>query len=124
MRQAVERMEYHGYSAVPLLDNAGRYVGTLTEGDLLRKLKNTLFLTFSNTDQIKLDEIERIKQNEPVRIDAAITDLLSRVAAQNFVPVVDDQGVFIGIVRRREIIAYFARIFQDKENFPQSATEI
>ncbi|MDR0434907.1 MAG: CBS domain-containing protein [Gracilibacteraceae bacterium] len=115
MRQAMERMEYHGYSAVPLLDAAGRYIGTLTEGDILRKLKNTLFLTFSNTDQIRLGEIERIKQNEPVRIDAEITDLLSRAATQNFVPVVDDQGVFIGIVRRREIIGYFAGIVQKKE---------
>ncbi|MDR1605318.1 MAG: CBS domain-containing protein [Gracilibacteraceae bacterium] len=112
MRQAVERMEYHGYSAVPLLDDAGRYVGTLTEGDLLRKLKNTVFMTFSNTDQIRLNEVERIKQNEPVRIDAAMTDLLSRAATQNFVPVVDDQGVFIGIVRRREIIGYFSQMFQ------------
>jgi CBS domain-containing protein len=124
MRQAVERMEYHGYSAVPLLDGAGRYVGTLTEGDLLRKLKNTLFLTFSNTDQIRVDEIERIKQNEPVRIDAEITDLLSRAATQNFVPVVDDQGIFIGIVRRREIIGYFANIFQEMNEPSRPAAEL
>ncbi|MDR1960757.1 MAG: CBS domain-containing protein [Gracilibacteraceae bacterium] len=123
MRQAVERMEYHGYSAVPLLDDAGRYVGTLTEGDLLRKLKNTLFLTFSNMDQIKLGEIGRIKQNEPVRIDAEITDLLSRAATQNFVPVVDDQGIFIGIVRRREILGYFNKIFQAGQEKEGSETD-
>ncbi|UUZ82538.1 CBS domain-containing protein [Paenibacillus sp. P26] len=41
MRQALERMEYHRYSAVPLIDENGRYVGTITEGDLLWKLKHS-----------------------------------------------------------------------------------
>ena len=40
MGQALKSMEKHGYSAIPLIDKAGRYVGTLTEGDLLWKLKN------------------------------------------------------------------------------------
>jgi CBS domain-containing protein len=106
MRQALERMEYHGYAAVPLVDDHGRYVGTLTEGDLLWKLKNTPFLSFGNTDQIKLEEIERKTQNAPVPISAEIKDLLSSAVTQNFVPVTDDQGIFIGIVRRREIIGY------------------
>lgn len=39
MRQVIERMERHGYTAVPMIDKEGRYVGTLTEGDLLWKLK-------------------------------------------------------------------------------------
>ena len=33
MRQVIERMERHGYTAVPMIDKEGRYVGTLTEGD-------------------------------------------------------------------------------------------
>lgn len=41
MRQALEKMEYHRYTAIPLIDGEGKYVGTLSEGDLLRKLKNT-----------------------------------------------------------------------------------
>ncbi len=32
--------------------------------------------------------------------------ILSRASEQNFVPVVDDQNIFIGLVRRREIIEY------------------
>ena len=39
MRQVIERMEHHGYTAIPLIDKQGKYVGTLTEGDLLWKLK-------------------------------------------------------------------------------------
>ena len=35
LRQALEKMEYHQYSAIPMIDRRGHYVGTLTEGDLL-----------------------------------------------------------------------------------------
>lgn len=109
MRQALERMEYHSYTAVPIIDDEGRYMGTLTEGDLLWKLKNTPGLTFSNTEKIPLNEIEQHTINTPVLIDAEMEDLIARASEQNFVPVVDDQQVFIGIVRRRELIEFCAR---------------
>lgn len=109
MRQALERMEYHSYSAVPLIDVEGKYVGTITEGDLLWKLKNTPGLTFQNTQDILLSEVEQHVQNLPVTINAEMEDLISRAVEQNFVPVVDDQQIFIGIVRRREMIEYCAK---------------
>lgn len=118
MRQALERMEFHSYAAVPLIDLEGHYAGTLTEGDLLWKLKNTPDLTFSNSERIRLDEIEQRTQNTPVSINAQINDLISRAVHQNFVPVIDDQGIFIGIVRRREIIEYCAKILNsENQNF-------
>ncbi|EGW40592.1 CBS domain-containing protein [Desulfosporosinus sp. OT] len=110
MRQALERMEYHSYSAVPLVNSEGRYVGTITEGDLLWKLKNTPGLTFQNTQDIFLSEVEQHVQNLPVTIDAQMEDLISRAVEQNFVPVVDDQQIFIGIVRRREMIEYCSKL--------------
>jgi CBS domain-containing protein len=109
MRQALERMEYHRYTAVPVVEKNGKYVGTITEGDLLWKLKNTPDLTFSGTEQIKIKDIPWRMTNNPVRINSEMEDLLSLAVAQNFVPVVDDSGTFIGIIRRREIIEYFAK---------------
>lgn len=106
MRQALEKMEYHRYTAIPLIDEEGKYAGTLTEGDMLWKLKRTPGLSLSDANSIPLKEIPRQMQNEPVRIDAQIEDLLALAANQNFVPVVDDHDVFIGIVRRSEIINY------------------
>lgn len=108
MRQALERMEHHRYSAVPLLDDEGKYVTTLTEGDLLWKLKNTHDLSFHNTEKIRLTDIPFHRKNEPIFIDAEMENIISRAMEQNFVPVVDDQGIFIGIIRRREIIEYCA----------------
>ncbi|WP_145088502.1 CBS domain-containing protein [Sporomusa sp. KB1] len=110
MRQALERMEYHRYTAIPLIDEFGKYAGTITEGDFLWKMKNTPGLTFSDTDRILIKEIPMRMINNPIHIDAQMQDLLSLAIAQNFVPVVDDSRVFIGIVRRREIIEYYAKL--------------
>ncbi|MGI6711446.1 MAG: CBS domain-containing protein [Bacillota bacterium] len=109
MRQALERMEYHRYSAVPIIDKEGKYVGTMTEGDMLWKLKNTPGLTFGQTEKVYLKEIPRRLKYEPVRINARMDDLLSLAITQNFVPVIDDLDTFIGIIRRREIIEYYAK---------------
>ena len=34
LRQALEKMEHHGYAAVPLLSTEGKYLGTLTDADV------------------------------------------------------------------------------------------
>jgi|SRR5690554_2207623 len=110
MRQALEKMEYHKYTAVPLIDDAGHYVGTLTEGDLLWKLKNTPELSIKGTEKIPLREVPQRMNNTPIDIDAEIEDLLSLAIEQNFIPVVDDNDIFIGIIRRREILEYGASL--------------
>lgn len=115
MRQALEKMEYHRYTAVPLIDNEGKYKGTLTEGDLLWKIKNTFDLSFDKLQRIPLTEVPLRWQNYPVRINATMRDLIERAVEQNFVPVVDDEDVFIGIVRRREIIEYCANLLSLRE---------
>lgn len=109
MRQVLEKMEYHRYTAVPIVDEEGRYAGTITEGDLLWKMKNTLGLTFAGTERVMLKDIPRQMTNTPVLIDVEIEDLLSLAMIQNFIPVVDDRDFFIGIIRRREIIEYFTK---------------
>lgn len=114
MRQAMERMEHRGYTAVPIIDENNKYVGTVTEGDLLWKFKNTPGLTLKGTEKIMLKDIPRRMDNQPVRIYATINDLLSLVIDQNFVPVIDDNDIFIGIVRRREILEHYTKQIQAK----------
>lgn len=104
MRQVIERMEHHGYTAIPLIDKDGKYVGTLTEGDLLWKLKNTPDLSFKNTETVKVSDIHRRITHRSVSINADIESLINLAVSQNFVPVTDDNGTFIGIIKRSDII--------------------
>lgn len=115
IRQALERMEYHRYTAIPVLDDNGKYIGTLTEGDLLWKLKNTPSLDFNNTNKVRLNDVPRRMINKPVRINSNIEDLFHTSVNQNFVPVIDDEDVFIGIIKRSDIINYCYENFLKKE---------
>lgn len=124
MRQALEKMEYHRHSAVPLIDAAGKYVGTITEGDLLWKLKNTPGLSFEGTEKVLIKDIPLRFENRPVKVDANVDDLFLLAVTQNFVPVVDDDGVFIGIVRRREIFEYYAELLGQRDAFNKTLGEL
>ncbi len=106
IRQALEKMEYHRYSSIPIINKEGKYVGTITEGDLLWTLKNDFFLDLRAIEDISITHVKRRKDNRPVFIDANIEDLISTAMNQNFVPVVDDKDTFIGIIKRRDIIEY------------------
>ncbi|MBD2848000.1 CBS domain-containing protein [Paenibacillus sp. IB182496] len=110
LRQTLERMEYHRYSSVPILDSEGCYRGTVTEGDLLWYMKNHSQLSFEQTHRVKLAEVPLCLKHKAVAIDANMEDLISLAKVQNYVPVVDDMNRFIGIVRRSDIIDYCARV--------------
>ena len=106
LRQTIEKMEYHKYTAIPMLNRRGIYIGTITEGDLLRCIKERHNLNLHHAEDIPIVNVERRWHNEPVNINCDIEDLVTVSMKQNFVPVVDDEGVFIGIIRRKDIIQY------------------
>lgn len=109
MGQAFKRMEESGYSALPVLDHEGRYAGTLTEGDLLRYLMHAgRDASVGGTEDVRMSEVPMRAKNAAVDIDAAVEQLFERAIEQNFVPVQDSRGAFVGIVRRREILRYSA----------------
>jgi len=110
LRQTLERMERHRYTAVPVISETGEYRSTVTEGDLLWYLKANPDLTFDQLHRVPLSEVPLRLNNLPVRIDANMIDLISLAKTQNFVPVVDDMNRFIGIVRRSDIIDYTEKL--------------
>ena len=106
LRQALEIMEYHKYSSVPILNKEGKYVGSITEGDLLWGLKKQNLLNLKHAEDISIMKIERRLAYNCVRADSDMEDLIEKAKEQNFVPVVDDQEHFIGIITRKDIITY------------------
>ncbi len=106
IRQALEKMEAAGYAALPVLNHRGEYRGTITEGDLLWAMKNICYMDMRQAEARRIMEISRRRDNLPVRVTASMHDLIERASNQNFVPVVDDYGAFIGLITRKAIIKY------------------
>jgi len=107
LRQGLEKMQHHRYSAVPLLDDDGHYIGSFTVADFLWYIKDALNMNMEKASKILLKEIPRQHDNPPVSVNADVNDLLQMALEENFIPVVDDLGIFIGIVTRREIMEYY-----------------
>lgn len=106
LRQALERMETAGFAALPILNKKGEYCGTLTEGDVLWAVKNLCGMDLRQTEEHRIMEISRRKDNVPVKVSTTMQELINRASEQNFVPVIDDKNTFIGIVTRRAIMRY------------------
>ena len=115
LRQALEKMEYHRYTSIPMLNRKGEYIGTITEGDILFYIKNEFSLNFKDSEKIHVKEVDRRRYNAPIRVDADIEDLSQKATTQNFVPVIDDKNSFIGIVTRQDIIQYCTKRMRELE---------
>ena len=111
LRRGLELMRTHGYTAIPVINRDGDYVGSISEGDFLwhivdgdKSLETTLI-----RDTIRHDWIPA------VRIDVTMEELLERATHQNYIPVTDDRNKFIGIITRRDIITYFKDKFIEED---------
>lgn len=109
LRQAMEKMEYHRYTAVPIVSAEGKYVGVLREGDILWYIKNQEEFDLESSERIGIDNLPRKKDHRHVSIDADMDELIELSIEQNFIPVVDDRDSFIGIITRKSIITYLMK---------------
>ena len=112
IRAGLEKMKYHGYTAIPVINDKNEYVGTVSEGDFLWYLvdeqkENLQKVDLKSVEDKKIKDILKKDRDPSIRITVSVEELLTRAMKQNFVPVVDDSGIFIGIVTRKSIIEYF-----------------
>ncbi|MGN0266898.1 MAG: CBS domain-containing protein [Lachnospiraceae bacterium] len=107
VKKTLDIMEQYRHAVIPLIDHDGKYCGIITEGDLLYNLKNEFHFNLANADNIPISCLDTRRTYEPVSISATVEEVFKKSMVQKFVPVVDDDGIFIGIVKRRDIIHYF-----------------
>ena len=112
IRQTMEKMDFHHYTAIPIINKEGEYVGTISDGDILRFLKNNN-LDWELTMKVQISSVEHFKQVKPISIDKDISDLIPLIINQNFVPLVDDENHFIGIITRKTIINYISKYIKE-----------
>ena len=106
IRQALEKFDAHKFSVVPLLDKDGRYAGTLSEGDILRYIKNNSNFDISVAENVLVKDIEHYRPYKSLKIDATIEEVYALALDQNFVPLVDDRDFYIGIIKRKDVLIH------------------
>ena len=117
VQMALERIDRVRFSAVPVLDRkSGRYVGTVSEGDFLRFFQEKYSQHYPEEKLMKLpvSQVKKSRNIEAVHVNARANDLLDKLVRQNFVPVVDDESRFIGIVTRMDVLESFIKAWREK----------
>lgn len=104
-RQGMEKLQRHGYTAIPVISREGKYRGCISEGDFLWNIMSMGSLDPDDLEMARIDDIVS-DRTPPVRVTTSVDELLERVLDQNFVPVVDDRDMFMGIVTRRAVLSY------------------
>ncbi|MBR2343623.1 MAG: CBS domain-containing protein [Clostridia bacterium] len=113
VRQALEKMKYHRYTAIPVLDKEGVYIGTLRNDDIFKYfLDNGTF----NSRAAERDSVMKILDRDytrPLFHNASMSELIEMVKEHNSVPIVDDRGCFIGIVLRRDVLNHLLKYYKE-----------
>ncbi len=113
VRQGLEKIRVHGYTAIPVIREDGSYAGTITEGDFLWHILETESDLYAQ-ENYRISEIIRKDFNPAARIDIKPEELLKRILQQNFVPMVDDRNLFIGIITRQDVIRFIQGKIEEK----------
>lgn len=119
LRQAIEKMRRHRFTAIPVIDLEGRYVKTLAEGDFMWFMLENDIGELSELSRYCVRDLPVRVVCKPVYVDSTIGDLFMLSMNQNFVPVVDDRDVFIGIVTRRDILQACYSALKDSDMFSE-----
>lgn len=105
---ALITMTKHRYTSIPVITKDQKYVGTLTEGDILHFVINNVdCLNSDNLSKYLVAEVKRHRDYEPVSVSATMPMLLSKASNENFVPVIDQNDIFVGIITRKTLLDYF-----------------
>lgn len=91
------------YSAVPVIDDEGHYVGIVSEGDFLKA-----YVTYGSdhlSEHTVQDIVNRDKDGECLNT-VGREEILDKILDRNFLCIVDDRMIFIGIITRKSVIMY------------------
>ena len=108
--KAMQIFDRHNFYVLPLISKNGRYIGTITTSDILGCVKENFDLSVKASADFPVRNVKRIRDYRAVNGGTTTMEEIVVVAMdQNFIPVVDDDFNFIGIITRKSIMKWMHR---------------
>lgn len=101
--KAVEFLMASTYTAVPVVDDEGKYVGIVSEGDFLRAVMEH---GRQNLCNFKVQEFVNHDRDGFVLNTVSKEEIMEKILDRNFLSIIDDRRCFIGIITRKSVIMY------------------
>ena len=112
VRQAFEKMRFHRYVTIPVINGEGEYVGTLRNEDIFRYFLDNNDFDYKKAERDSVNAIIDQSYAKPLHHNASVGELIEMVKEHNSVPVVDDRGCFIGIILRRDVLNFLSECYE------------
>ena len=106
-------MQFHNYTSIPVVSQDGRYLRSVSDQDIVRFI-HRYNLDLDRCENHNITEIDDVRPVRAIRTNKTMNDLVDIIVEQNYVPVIDDEEHFIGIVTRKTVITYL--VGELKEN--------
>ncbi|MDN7241420.1 cyclic-di-AMP-binding protein CbpB [Planococcus sp. N028] len=105
-----------GYSAVPVLDLKYRFCGLINAQRITESILGMNHIEYERLPEIRVEDI--MQTDLPlIKINDRFQRALDLLINQNFLCVVDDEGMFMGILTRRIIMKQLKKqIYQIRNN--------
>ncbi len=115
LRQAIEKMRVHRFTVIPVINGeTGVYIGSVAEGDLLYNLIKEETISIRDLEDKNVTDIIRPRFMPAMKVDTSLKELVDLITIQNYVPIVDDRGILMGIVTRKSAMKYLIEKIEGK----------
>lgn len=101
--KAVEFIMASSYTAVPVIDDEGRYVGIVSEGDFLKVVMEH---GRENLSKIQVKDLVIEDKDGFVLNTVSKDEIMEKILDRNFLSMIDDRRCFIGIITRKSVIMF------------------
>lgn len=101
-----------GYSSIPVLDKDDRFVGLLTLTDVVSKMMELDEIDSDNLSQFTVADVMQTDIGT-ITEKSDLEDILHLLVDANYLPVLDEKGLFKGIITRREILKAVNHTFHE-----------
>lgn len=101
IENTIEILQKNNLKSIPVVEKNNKYLGILSKEILFEQLEQNLS---KSIEEFKKDTIENaVLYIEPLKLDSFFEETLSIIVRYPFVPIIDDTGILIGIVKRKNI---------------------
>ena len=113
--KAMQIFDRHYFTVLPVINKKGRYLGTITSTDILGCIKENFDLSVKDSADFPVKNVKRLREYKAVNGGTTTMEEIVVVALeQNFIPVVDDDSNFIGIITRKSIMNWMHREYHEE----------
>lgn len=92
-----------GYSKIPVLDSEDHLVGLISLSNVVEKMMDLTGFSMDNLEGLTVADVMEVNVNCITASDE-LEDMLHFLVDQAFLPMVDENKVFVGIITRKEIL--------------------